>query len=53
MHDTLEVNVWCELPQNCVAGHFFFAQNTIKGDIYLDVLELFVFPQTVDTEYGK
>jgi hypothetical protein len=33
-----------------VVGPFSFAERTITGDIYLDLLEQFVFPQVDNTE---
>jgi hypothetical protein len=33
-----------------VVGSFFFVERTITGDIYLDLLEQFVFPQVDDIE---
>jgi hypothetical protein len=45
-----KVNVWCGLLCDCVVGPFFFTESTITGDIYLDLLQLYVFPQIEDVE---
>jgi hypothetical protein len=33
-----------------VLGPFFFTESTITGDIYLDLLQLYVFPQIEDVK---
>jgi hypothetical protein len=45
-----KVNVWCGLLCDRVVGPFFFTESTITGDIYLDLLQLYVFPQIEDVE---
>jgi hypothetical protein len=40
----LQMNVWYGFLHDHMVGRFFFAENTIKGNIYLDMLELFAFP---------
>lgn len=51
--DSPKVNVWCGLMHDRVVGPFIFAENTINGDIYCDMLELYVFPQLDDIEAEK
>ena len=36
--DSPKVNVFCALSNSCVFGPFFFAENSINGDIYQDML---------------
>jgi hypothetical protein len=51
---TPKMNVWCGFLHDHVVGSFFFAKNFIKGGkICLDMLELFAFLQTEDTDSGK
>jgi hypothetical protein len=45
-----KVNVWCGLLCDRVVGPFFFTESTIIGDIYLDLLQLYVFAQIEDVE---
>jgi hypothetical protein len=44
------VNVWCGLLCDRVAGPFIFTESAITGDIYLDLLQLYVFPHIEDVE---
>lgn len=51
-HDTMEwerhspkVNVWLGLTKRKVYGPYMFAEQTITGDMYLDMLQLFLHPQ--------
>lgn len=48
MRDSPKVNVWCGLFHDRVIGPFFFAEQTISGIVYLDMLENFVMPQLED-----
>ena len=41
-----QVNVWCLLLHDDVAGVHIFAEQIIKGSICLDILEVVTFPQT-------
>lgn len=50
VRDSPKVNVWCGLLHDQVVGPFFFAEKTINGIIYLDMLEQFLFPQIEDIE---
>lgn len=50
VRDSPKLNVWCALFHNKVIGPFFFVEKTITGLVYLDMLELFVFPQLDDIE---
>ena len=43
--DSPKVNVWCGLLCSKVIGPFFFEENTITADIYLDTLTEYVTPQ--------
>jgi hypothetical protein len=45
LRDSPKVNVWCGLFHDCVIGPFFFAEQSITGSIYLDMLENFAMPQ--------
>lgn len=51
--DSPKVNVWCGLMNDRIVGPFIFAEKTITGDIYYDMLELYVFPQLDDIEAEK
>uniref|UniRef100_A0A1B6EKB9 DUF4817 domain-containing protein n=1 Tax=Cuerna arida TaxID=1464854 RepID=A0A1B6EKB9_9HEMI len=51
--DSPKVNVWCGLMNDRIVGPFIFAEKTITGDIYCDMLELYVFPQVDDIEAEK
>lgn len=50
VRDSPKVNVWCGLMYDQVIGPFFFAEKTINGTIYLDMLEQFLFPQIEEIE---
>jgi transposase len=43
--DSEKINVWCGLFHDRVIGPFFFQENNINGNIYIDMLENFAFPQ--------
>ncbi|GFU78490.1 DUF4817 domain-containing protein [Trichonephila clavipes] len=52
VHVTLEhqrdfpkVNVFCALSNSCVFGPLFFAEKSINGDIYQDMLSEWLLPQ--------
>ena len=45
VRDSPKMNVWCSLSHNKVIGPFFFAEKTVRGTTYLDMLEQFFFPQ--------
>jgi hypothetical protein len=38
--------MWHGLPYNHVEGPFTFAENTMKGNINLSILNMSAFPQT-------
>jgi hypothetical protein len=40
-----EVNVFCAISKEKVYGPFFFVENTVKGNSYLDMLTLWLLPQ--------
>ena len=42
--DTPKVNVWLGMTQSKVYGPFFFAEATVTGPVYLDMLEQFLQP---------
>ena len=44
-HDTAKINMWHGLPYNHVEGPFIFAEDTIKGNINLSILNMSPFPQ--------
>lgn len=48
--DSPKINVWCGLSREEVIGPFFFAEKTINGNVYLDMLENYCFPQLDDME---
>jgi hypothetical protein len=50
--DSEKVNVWCALYHNTVIGPFFFAEKTITGITYLDMLEQFALPQLSNLQPG-
>jgi hypothetical protein len=43
--DTPKINVWLSTTQSKVYGPFFFAEATVAGPVYLDMLEQFLEPQ--------
>ena len=43
--DTPKVNVWLGMNLSKVYGPFFFAEATVTGPVYLDMLEQFLEPQ--------
>jgi hypothetical protein len=40
-----KVNVWCAISYDRIYGPFFFAEKTVKGANYLDMLQQYFFPQ--------
>ncbi|XP_036366705.1 uncharacterized protein LOC118766939 [Octopus sinensis] len=51
--DSPKVNVWSGLLHDHVVSPFIFAENTITSASYLDMLEMYVFPQIADIEREK
>jgi hypothetical protein len=45
-----EVNVWCGIIQDYVLGNLFAAAHIITANIYLDMIQWFVFAQSDSTE---
>jgi hypothetical protein len=45
-----DLEIRCGLLCDRVVGPFVFTESTITGDIYLDLLQLYVFPQIVEVE---
>ncbi|KAJ4447807.1 hypothetical protein ANN_09815 [Periplaneta americana] len=44
--DSPKINVWCGLTHETVIGPFFFCvENTINGNVYLDMLQHYAIPQ--------
>lgn len=43
--DSPKINVWCGLTHETVIGPFFFVENTINGNVYLDMLQNYAIPQ--------
>lgn len=50
VRDSPKVNVWCGLMCNRIIGPFFFAEKTVTGATYLDMLQMFAFPQVEDLQ---
>ncbi|PSN34312.1 hypothetical protein C0J52_25945 [Blattella germanica] len=51
--DSPKVNVFCAVSKRRVFGPFFFVENTINGNIYLDELQNWLMPQlTAEMEQG-
>jgi hypothetical protein len=48
VRDLPKLNVWCGLMHNRIFGLFIFAEHIINGMMFLDMLELFLFPQVDD-----
>lgn len=46
--DSPKINVFCALSCTKVYGPFFFAEQTVNGIIYLDMLEQWLFPQLAE-----
>lgn len=46
--DSPKVNVFCALSRTKVYGPFFFAEGTVTGISYLDMLEQWLFPQLME-----
>jgi hypothetical protein len=38
-------NVWCGVMRHMIIGPLFFAEKTVTGSSYLDMLQLYAFPQ--------
>ena len=45
VRDSPKVNVWCGVMCNMIIGPFFFAEKIVTGSSYLDMLQLYAFPQ--------
>lgn len=45
-----KVNVWCALMHNKVVGRFFFAENTIRGIIYCDMIQEYLLPRVEEMQ---
>jgi hypothetical protein len=45
VQDSPKVNVFCAVSRTQVYGPFFFAEATVTGHVYLDMLEHFLVPQ--------
>jgi hypothetical protein len=43
--DSPKVNVFCAMSQTKLYGPFFFSEQIVTGSIYLDMLQLWLFPQ--------
>lgn len=50
--DSPKVNVFCAISKKSVYGPFFFAENTVQGPAYLDMLEAWLFPQLKEAMNG-
>ena len=45
--DSPKVNVWLGMTRSKIYGPFFFHEQSVTGNIYLDMLQLFLEPQLV------
>jgi hypothetical protein len=45
IRDSPKVNVFCSLSRTKVYGPFFFAESTITGIVYLNILQWWLMPQ--------
>jgi hypothetical protein len=45
VRDSPKVNVWCGVMCNMIIAPFLFAEKTVTGSSYLDMLQLYAFPQ--------
>ncbi|GFS66285.1 DUF4817 domain-containing protein [Trichonephila clavipes] len=45
-----KVNVWCGLLHDRILGTFFFSEKTVTSSTYLDMLEIYAFPQLQDLQ---
>lgn len=48
MRDSPKVNVFCAMSCEKIYGPFFFGEKTVTGDNYLDMLEIWLFPQLLE-----
>ncbi|KAJ4430952.1 hypothetical protein ANN_19545 [Periplaneta americana] len=48
--DSPKINVWCGLTHEIVIGPLFFVENTMNGNVYLDMLQNYAIPQ-IPQEY--
>jgi len=48
--DSPKVNVFCAISRRRVLGSFFFAEDSVTGKVYLDMLEIWLMPQLTDEE---
>ena len=48
--DSPKVNVFCAISRRRVFGPFFFAEDTVTGRVYLNMLENWLMPQLADEE---
>jgi hypothetical protein len=44
------LNVWCPIILDLIIGPFFFIENAVMCQVYLDMLENFVFPQIAEVD---
>jgi hypothetical protein len=45
VRDSPKVNISCGIMCNIIIGQFFFAEKTVTGSSYLDMLQLYAFTQ--------
>ena len=45
--DSPKVNVWCAMSSNCIIGPYFFEEETVTGQNYLNMLTTFFHPEIV------
>jgi hypothetical protein len=45
VQESPKVNFWCGVMGNMIIGPSVFAKKTVTGSSYLDILQLYAFPQ--------
>lgn len=48
--DSSKLNFFCDISRRKVYGTFYFGEATVTSTSYLDVLELWLFPQLKEDE---
>jgi hypothetical protein len=49
-HDSPKVNVFCAVSRRRVFGPFFFAEKSVTGQVYLQMLQNWLMPQLAEEE---
>jgi hypothetical protein len=50
IRDSPNINVWCGLMHDRIIGPFFFVENTVSANVYLDMLTNYAIPQLQDKQ---